>query len=195
MKFSVEIDDVIIRKLSPAVQTKLRDDSATADAIAEFALKEMLIWMAGEATYQSLTQQYTEWITDLLPRFFGDKPPSVTQIYNAFSVPYGRAAYIARVLVEKEQSVWRLRGKASLLAALQSKNDEATANLTKGEGFRIIKLLLDTVAYRELTVVLDQIYEDAPLALPANGHLATPGRYAVDMPSENFQQLIHRLTP
>ncbi len=193
MEISFEVNDSRLGKLAPTIAAKLRTDPDSANALAEFALSEMLEWMSGETTYQSLTQQYTDWVTELLPRFFEDRPPTPNQIYNAFSVPYGRAAYISRVLVEKEQSVWRLRGRQYLLAALRAVAGDAATNVANGEPDRGLGLHLEAVAYRELTVLLDELYELDPLAIPASRRPSIPGRFLVELPSEHVQKLIERL--
>src|SRR5262249_15175607 len=129
VNFEIEIDDLEIENLAETVQNQLRDDAAKRSEFASFALMQVIRWMAGRTAYQSLTEQQTAWLTELLPTFFGDRVPTPSQIFNSFSVPYGRAAYISRVLLEKQNTHWRNKGKAILVAALSEKRMQAEHNV------------------------------------------------------------------
>lgn len=193
MRFEIDIDDELLSRLVAPITVKLNDDAATRAQFGEFALRQVLGWMSGTISYQSLTQQHTEWLTELLPVFFADKPPTVTQIYNSFSVPYGRASYISRVLMEKQQTVWRARGRQDLLAALRAKNEEAQTNVRNQDGLKYVQVPLNLVAHRELIVLLESFYEEDPDRMPALSRSSSPGRFLVDLPSMHFTALIGRL--
>lgn len=126
MKFEAEIDDALVDALAASFGGQLRD-AGKREQLTTFALKQVLGWMAGQAAYQSMTEQHTEWLTELLPIFYPDDVPPTERIFNNFSIPYGRAAYISRVLLEKQQTAWRQRGKANLLAALRAKEADDLA--------------------------------------------------------------------
>ncbi|RWF83379.1 MAG: hypothetical protein EOQ36_27390 [Mesorhizobium sp.] len=192
MKFEVEIDDALISALTASLGEQLQDE-AKREQLAAFALKQVLGWMAGQTAYQSMTEQYTQWLTELLPIFYPDDFPSTERIFNNFSIPYGRAAYISRVLLEKQQTAWRQKGKANLLASLKAKEAEAQANNNKGEALKYVPVSLDSISYRELTVILDELFRaDATLAPPVN-KAVSPGRRTVDIPSQLFPKLINSL--
>lgn len=192
MKFEVEIDDALVNALTASLGGQLQDEAKRVQ-LAAFALKQVLEWMAGQTAYQSMTEQYTEWLTELLPIFYPDDVPSTERIFNNFSVPYGRAAYISRVLLEKQQTAWRKKGKANLLASLKAKEGEAKKNNDKGEALKYVPVSLDNISYRELTVVLEDLFNtDATLAPPVN-KAVSPGRRTVDIPSQLFPKLIKSL--
>ncbi len=192
VKFEVEIDDALVGALTNSLGEQLQDE-AKREQLAAFALKHVLKWMAGQTAYQSMTEQYTEWLTELLPIFYPDDVPSTERIFNNFSIPYGRAAYISRVLLEKQQTIWRQRGKANLLASLKGKEAEAQANNDKGEALKYVPVSLDSISYRELTVILEVIFRiDTTLAPPVN-KAVSPGRRTVDIPSQLFPKLIESL--
>lgn len=149
--------------------------------------------MAGRTAHQSMTEQHTEWLTALLPIFYPDEVPTTERIFNNFSVPYGRAAYISRVLLEKQQTTWRKKGKDNLLAALQAKAAEAQQNIANGDALRFVPVSLDNISYRELTVLLEDLFRVNPdLAPPVNKSLS-PGRRTIDIPSQLFPMLIRKL--
>lgn len=193
MKFKADIDDAVVKALTASIAQQLADDSAKRDQLATFALGQVLGWMSGGTTYQSMTEQHTAWLTALLPIFYPDDVPSAERIFNNFSVPYGRAAYISRVLLEKQQTTWRQKGRGNLLAALNGKLAEATKNNKSGDALKYVPVSLDNISYRELTVLLEELFrEDANLAPPVNKNIS-PGRRTVDVPSQLFPLLIAKL--
>jgi hypothetical protein len=193
VKFEVEIDDALVNALATPIAEQLGTDPEKREHLACFALSQVIGWMAGRTIYLSLTEQYTEWLTELLPIFYTNDVPSTERIFNNFSVPYGRAAYISRVLLEKQNTTWRRKGRETLLAALRSKEAEANANIDSGDALRYVPVSLDNIAYRELTVILEDLFRDnATLAPPVN-KAVSPGRRTVDIPSQLFPMLIERL--
>src|SRR5262245_30209276 len=137
MKFEVEIEDKLVDGLAPSIAEQLSDPKKRKE-LGSFAVRQMIGWMAGQTGYQSLTEQYTEWLTELLPTFYANDVPSAERIFNNFSVPYGRAAYISRVLLEKQHTTWRKKGRSNLLAALRAKNAEAQRNVNAGDALKYI---------------------------------------------------------
>jgi hypothetical protein len=193
VKFEADIDDARVAALAASIAEQLMADPAKRDQLASFALGQVLDWMLGRAAYQSMTEQHTEWLTALLPIFYPDEVPSTERIFNNFSVPYGRAAYISRVLLEKQQTTWRQKGKDNLLAALNGKLGEAQKNNKNGDALKYVPVSLDNISYRELTVFLEDLFRvDANLAPPVNKNVS-PGRRTIDIPSQLFPLLIAKL--
>lgn len=193
MKFEVEIDDALIAKLAAPIREQLSAEAGKREEVARFALGQVIGWMGGAVTHQSMTEQHTEWLTELLPTFYPGEVPSAGQIFNNFSVPYGRAAYISRVLLEKQHTTWRAKGRDNLLTALNNKLAEAQANIDGGDGLRYVPVSLDNISYRELSVLLEILFAaDATLSPPVNKSVS-PGRRTLDVPSMLFPLLIARL--
>jgi hypothetical protein len=193
VKFKADIDDARVAALAPSIAEQLVADPAKRDQLATFALEQVLGWMSGRTAYQSMTEQHTEWLTALLPIFYPEEVPSTERIFNNFSVPYGRAAYISRVLLEKQQTTWRQKGKGNLLAALKGKLAEAQKNNKNGDALKYVPVSLDNISYRELTVLLEDLFRvDANLAPPVNKNVS-PGRRTIDVPSQLFPLLIAKL--
>lgn len=193
MNFQVDINDAVLNGITGSIREQLADDPAKRAQLAEFALTQAIDWMAGRSSYQSMTEQQTAWLMALLPVFYPDDVPSAERIFNNFSVPYGRAAYISRVLLEKQQTAWRARGRAKLLAALNAKNAEAQQNVDAGDALRYVAISLDNIAYRELTVLLEDIFKDDVALSPPVNKAQSPGRRTIDVPSQLFAILIERL--
>jgi hypothetical protein len=193
VKFKADIDDALIGALTASIAEQLADDPAKRDQLATFALAQVLGWMSGRTAYQSMTEQHTEWLTSLLPIFYPGEVPSAERIFNNFSVPYGRAAYISRVLLEKQQTTWRQKGRDNLLAALNGKLAEATKNNKSGDALKFVPVSLDNISYRELTVLLEDLFRKDPNLAPPVNKNSSPGRRTVDMPSQLFPLLIAKL--
>lgn len=190
MKFEVEIDDALVAALAAGMRTQLTDEPAKREELAKFALEQVLGWMAGRTSFQSMTEQHTDWLLKLLPVFYADDVPSAERIFNNFSVPYGRAAYISRVLLEKQHTAWRVRGRQKLLDALNAKKAEADAFVAAGDGLQYVPISLDNIAYRELTVLLEEIFKNQVALSPPVIRALSPGRRTVDIPSQLFEELI-----
>jgi len=193
MKFEVEIDDAVLDGLAISMRAQLDNESAKREELAKFALEQVLAWMSGRSSFQSMTEQQTDWLLKLLPIFYADDVPSAERIFNNFSVPYGRAAYISRVLLEKQHTAWRERGRQKLLEALKAKEKEAQDNVAQGDGLQYVPISLDNIAYRELTVLTEDIFKNAAVLSPPVNKAQSPGRRTVDIPSQLFEELIARL--
>jgi hypothetical protein len=193
VKFEVEIDNGLVAALTDAIAEKLGKDAAAREAVAKFALEQVLGWMSGRTSYQSMTEQHTEWLTTLLPIFYPDEAPSAERIFNNFAVPYGRAAYISRVLLEKQQTTWRKKSRDTLLAALKAKEAEATANNNKADGRKLVPVSLDKASDHELTVIVRDLFSaDATLPSPATKGSAA-GRRNIGIPSQLFPLILAKL--
>jgi hypothetical protein len=194
IKFEVDIEDHLMDGLSSAINAELAADPQKREKIAKFAIAQVLGWMAGRSSFQSITEQQTEWLAQLFPLFFEEEAPTAERIFNNFGVPYGRAAYISRILLEKQNSVWRAKGRALLRIGLIGKMAEATQNIAEGDAFRYVPISLDNIAYRELTVILEEIFRADPTLAPPVNRAVSPGRRTVDIPSQLFEQIIARLS-
>jgi len=193
VKFEANIDDTWLAALATSIGEQLTADPTKREQLANFALKQVLGWMSGRTAYQSLTEQHTEWLTDLLPIFYPDDVPSAERIFNNFSVPYGRAAYISRVLLEKQQTIWRKKGRDNLHAALNGKLQEAKKNNANGDALKPVPVSLDNISYRELTVLLEDLFREQPNLSPPINKAVSPGRRTVDIPSQLFPLLLEKL--
>jgi hypothetical protein len=195
MRFEFEIDDALLSGLAEPIGRTLAEDPAARAAFAAFATEQVLGWMSGAISHTSLTDEQVAWLQALLPLFYGDQPPTAERIFNGFSVPYGRAAYIARVLREKQLPVWRNRDRAGLLAALRLKQEEAERNMDGGFADKPVPVSIDAGGYRELTVLVVEILDAAPaLNAPINKGGGV-GRRTINVPSELFAPLFERLEP
>lgn len=193
MKIELEFEDAALEGLASSIKTQLTADPAKREALAQFAMSQVVAWMCGRTSYQSMTEQQTDWLLKLLPIFYADEVPSAERIFNNFSVPYGRAAYISRVLLEKQHTAWRIKGRQKLRAALKAKNDEADKNNKKGDGLKYVPVSLDNLAYRELSVILEDVFKDDDALSPPVNKAQSPGRRTLDVPSQLFPELLKRL--
>ncbi|WP_343699000.1 hypothetical protein [Caulobacter sp.] len=195
MKFEVEIEDEVIERLTATIAQQLKDEPDKREQLAAFALTEVIGWMSAAITHTSMTDQHTAWLEKLLPLFYGEQPPTAERLYNGFSVPYGRASYITRVLLEKQHSDWRKKARQTLLAALTTpeRTKEVAHNIAQSDVLRYVPVSLDAGAYRELTVLVTEIFEDDPPLAPPINKAAGLGRRTVEIPTQLFAVLIAKL--
>ena len=50
-----------------------------------------------------------------------------------------------------------------------------------------------TLAHRELSIVLDEMFEADPQLIPPISRTSSPGRYIVDLPSQHFAVIAEKL--
>lgn len=192
MQFATDVDDARINALSAAIAQQL-GDPAKRQRLAQFALERILDWMAGRASYQTITEQQVAWLGELLPLFYPGEAPSAGRLFNDFAVPYGRASYMARVLLEKQQTEWRQHGRQTVRDAIKAKYDEAITNIKRGDKTKVVPISLNPIAYRELKLVLEDIDRAQPDLPSATDKSAGPARRTIDIPSLLFPEILKRL--
>lgn len=193
MKTSVDLSDESLDGLANSIRMLLEQDSTKREAFIQFAVSEMVQWMSGGTRYLSLTDQHLNWLEELLILFYPEETPSTDRLFNDFSVPYGRAAYISRVLVEKQHSSWRKKGQKMLRAALQRQNEDAVQLVNDGDPLKRLSVSIDKVSHRELRVLVSEIIQqDDALPPPVNKHSFGDQR-TVEIPSILFKHLLERL--
>ena len=193
MKIEMEIDDEFFNGINADLKEQIFDDEAKRQLLIKLAVREVSGWISGRNVYLSLTEQHTEWLMELLQIFYPDDPPSAERIFNSFSVPYGRAAYISRVLLEKQQTTWREKGRENLARGLRNKQAEAQDHIDNGDSTQYVPVSLDKISYRELSVIIDELLaEDDTIPTPVNKS-TSPGRKTVDIPSQLFALIIDKI--
>ena len=118
---------------------------------ASLALAAFTDWITGAKRYRSLTEQYIDWIEEVYGTLLLDtEAPSVDRIYNSLNMPYGQAAYIARVLASKTLTHWRDVAQKDLLGALSNVAAAARKYITEGDSAQQINIEISQVAAHEL---------------------------------------------
>jgi len=179
LRVQLDIDD---QRATGCARRILARDPADADearrvveAVMAIALDEYVDWMAGDDRPRSLTELQTE----RLERLF-DGPaagrPLRNRLYNDFSLSYGQATYMARVLADRFQTRWRADAVDELLQALKAQSDAARRNVSGGDGSAPLVVRLSSLARREFDLTFEQLVSQGqnlqnPTSQPSVGDL------------------------
>lgn len=127
------------------------DERKAMQIFADIAISEFLDWAMGSKRYRTLTEQYIDWIEQVYTNFFPEgETPSAERIYNSLNIPYGQAAYIARVLCAKTLAKWRSTATIELFETLKDNITSARAYVSQGEQFQAIQMQMSKMASIEL---------------------------------------------
>ncbi len=152
-----------------------------ARIIAELAFEEWAGWLTGKKRHTSLTDQSIDRVINI---FLNAMPegtePDINFLYNNFNMPYGRAAYIKRVIEDRQQHVWNTVAKKELVERLKDKIEEYNGMSRKERGLhpwmqldvscRAGKLLISAIErmpdkddelvnnFKRVTILLTNIY-------------------------------------
>ncbi len=56
MRFEIEIEDAALGGLASSIRTQLEADPTKREALVKFAMDQLLGWMCGRTSYQSMTE-------------------------------------------------------------------------------------------------------------------------------------------
>jgi len=123
----VTLDDAQLALLNEAFDLGGKaapEKAADYQAFCKLVVALMTDWIAGKTRYRSLTESNIDIVQKLYEALLPDEPPSAQRLFNKFNLPPGQAAYIARVLSEKDQPKWRALALSELRMAVNQKFDE-----------------------------------------------------------------------
>ena len=191
-----ELLDEQVAQVKRALHRSRFDDlESAATALAQLATAAWLDWLSGEQRYNSLTQQYADWVEtlylNLLPE---EEAPSVDRLYNNFNIPYGQAQYITRMLNNKTMTFWRQRAIERLRTMMEEKLPEVEEWLENNEPLLRAELIVDKLAYLELRTVCDRLFELAPGELFPPDYKTKGGLYQVSIPAGSFKAILAELS-
>ncbi|MGD9116606.1 MAG: hypothetical protein PVJ61_05455 [Dehalococcoidia bacterium] len=156
---TIEVDGASMDKIAKAFNASGAKKDKILKKYAEVAVAQFTAWITGEKRYRSLTGQYIDWIETIYEEMLtaGKDRPLVAHIFNAFNVPYGQAAYICRVLNEKELTTWRIMGRQDLKKALDDQKDPAEECVNLGTPEVPLDFTISDIAEIELRRLSDQL--------------------------------------
>jgi hypothetical protein len=110
---------VVLRRAFP----ESADLNQVATTIAGLITNEFIDLLAGEKRYISLSHQYIEWIQQLYEAVLPDEEYTYRRLYDRFNFPPGAAAYIARVLRQRQSTTLHARAIAGLKTKFKKEMD------------------------------------------------------------------------
>ena len=192
MQITMDLNDdqiAILERAWPHFETR----EELAQAWLPLAVGAWLSWLSGEKRYNSLTEQYTDWIEKIyecvLPQ---TEAPSAEQLFNSFNVPYGQAQYIARVLNNRATARWREHALEELKARLREQKDEVYSWAVQDDAINVVKMMLSKPAKTELEIIIDDLCRQSPGKVDI---LRSSGRNFVEIKitARTFKKVCERL--
>jgi len=94
--------------------------------LLQLAAEAWSSWLSGAKRYNTLTEQYTDWIEKMYEHLFPEETeaPSAQRLNSSFNVPYGKAQYIARVLNDRLTARQTEKALGDLKTKLREGKDE-----------------------------------------------------------------------
>ena len=133
------------------------DPEIAAKAVASHATSEMLELFSGRKRYLSLSHQYIEWLESLNADLLPQTEFSPARLMNCFHFPPGSAAYISRVLRDRQNTVLVQQATQGLLNKLQEVESQHGAYLSNGKNsLTNHSIVLAKREYHQLKVLLDE---------------------------------------
>ncbi len=195
MKITIELNDDQAAALERALASprfKTRED--LAQAWLPLAAEAWLGWLSGEKRYNSLTEQYSDWIEQIYARLLPEtEAPSAERLFNSFNVPYGQAQYIARVLNNRALARWREHALEQLKAALLERKDEVYAWIADQRETAVVELVLFKPAATELEILVESLFRDSPGEVDIPRTSGTRNLSAVRITARTFEKVCELL--
>jgi hypothetical protein len=183
-----------------------------AQAWQQLAVEAWLSWLSGEKRYNSLTEQYTDWIEKIYEHLLPEtEAPSVERLWDKFHVPYGQAQYIARVLNNRQMARWREHEREGLKTAMSKRKDEAYRWIEQGDEMEHVEMKLLKPAMKELYIIIEDLFRESPedvkempirsgslgnlVAIKITAHLFKKVWERLVIKEEEWTQRSHRQTP
>ncbi len=152
MRVEVEIPDEDGEALGQLLRSNGSDDEKTAATvtIVELAAGEWISWILHGGQHRTLSELHIERTATIYSTVLAGQRPTRQVLYNSFSMPYGQAGYIARVLSERSQGAWQQSARADLDEAIRAQVAEAKELVATGLGETEQRLRLTEFSWREL---------------------------------------------
>jgi len=195
MRITIELSDDQVQRMETAFRRRRLDSvDDTLNALAKMAADSWVDWLSGSKRYSSLTEQYADWAEDiyvsLLPE---DEAPSADRLYNSFSIPYGQAQYIARLLNNKTLTQWRQRAMDQLKSRMEDKLAEADDILRSGDATVDVEVIMSKLAYLELRAIYERLFEEDPDTYGLYSARSRGNLYSVAIPATCFRKVYEAL--
>lgn len=141
LTISFELDRNRVGALRRAFPER-EDLQEIANTVACLMTNEFVDLLAGHKRYLSLSHQYIEWMQQLYEALLPEEEYKYERFYDNFNFPPGTAAYMARVLRSRQNSVLHSRATEQLKRKLGKERDiyEALKDPQPAQNMRSIRL-------------------------------------------------------
>ena len=178
----------IIKRAFGLERFKTKED--LAKAVLPLAFEAWFNWLSGEKRYNSLTEQYTDWIEKIYDDLLPTEAPSAERLFNFFNVPYGQAQYIARVLSNCDTARWRTEALNELKAKLLEQRDKVYS-WTDQTGTVDLKLFKPEMI--QLRTIFEDLGHESPRDIKIPGRSGWGNLTVVTIDARTFKKVCERL--
>lgn len=128
--------------------------------ISEISLDAWLQIFSGKARYRTLNELYLDWLARIFNDVRTSDKPSQRYLFQQLNFSHGQASYLARVLLDKQNSRWRELATIELRDALIARKDEAQEIIKAGSGHvQKLEFDLSRAARLELNFLLEMLHD------------------------------------
>jgi hypothetical protein len=131
-----------------------------AQQISEVALQSWIGIFSGKTRYRSLNELYLDWLERIFNEIDRDAKPSQRYLFQRLNFSHGQAAYLTRVLLDKQNSRWREKAKIELRDVLAGRKDEIDKIIAAGQGYaQKLDFDLSKAARLEMNLLLETLHD------------------------------------
>src|SRR5262245_9306035 len=146
--------------------------------LVSLAVGSWIDWLSGRKRYRSVTEQSIDWLSSIYTQILPQEEPSESRLYTHFNLPYGQAQYLARVLRDQHQGVWRTKALTALRDSLKVRVDEARQWIKESRGEERMTFLISKGSRVELSSVLGTLAQRGTPGLSPVRPEGTMGSYS-----------------
>jgi hypothetical protein len=143
----------------------------------------------GRTKYRSLNEMYLDGLERIFNELRPATKPTQRYLFQQLNFSHGQAAYLTRVLLDKQNSRWRELARAELSEALMARKAEAQKIVDNGAGHvQKLEFDLSKAARLEMNLLLEALYDGGerrispPQPLGGYGDRGTIGIVAAMVP-------------
>lgn len=174
VQLSEEQVKALTQALGPATDAELSD--ADLETLLSIAVASWSDTLFGGSRYRTITELYVSWLRDVYAKHLTEEEPTERRLFTRLGLPYGQAAYVARVLREGQPIMSRKRAVTNLDNALTSCLPKARQWVKDRRGDERMNLTISKAARRELDAILSALVESGEEVNPLRG-AGTMGDY------------------
>jgi hypothetical protein len=132
----------------------------TAQLISEAALQSWIGIFSGKTKYRSLNELYLDWLEQIFNEIDPEAKPSQRYLFQRLNFSHGQAAYLTRVLLDKQNSRWREKAKVELRDVLVARKAEVDQIIKAGQSYvQKLDFDLSKAARLELNLLLETLHD------------------------------------
>jgi hypothetical protein len=191
MQITINLSDAQVKNIQDSLpESRFDDVQKIAESLIPLTISSWIDWLSGAKRYNSLTEQYLDWIEEIYSNILSlDEAPSTDRLFSSFNIPYGQAQYIARVLNNKQLTLWRKKAVENLKSLFDKRKKEIFEWIQAGDGDRSADFLMDSVTFIEFKLLVEHIHRKTPDQIQLYRHTSEGNLYNVLIPAFTFQKL------